>query len=69
MSAPAALASSARSPFAKTATRSDLPVPFGSITVPRTFWSALRGSTARLSEISIVSSNFALARAFTIFTA
>ena len=35
-SAPAALACSALSPWAKTATRTDLPVPAGNTTAPRT---------------------------------
>ena len=60
MSAPAALASSALSPRAKTATRTVLPVPLGRLTVPRTIWSAWRGSTPRLTAISTVSSNFAV---------
>src|SRR5215217_8117054 len=38
-SAPASSASLAFSPSAKTATRRVLPVPFGSISVPRTIWS------------------------------
>ena len=37
---PAASASLARSPWAITSTRTDLPVPWGSTTVPRTTWSA-----------------------------
>ena len=45
------------------------PVPFGSETTPRTIWSAWRGSTPRFMAISTVSSNFALARSLTIFTA
>jgi len=69
MSAPAALASSALSPLAKTATRIDLPVPCGSCTTPRTCWSACRVSTPRFSAISIVSSNFAFAFCFKAFTA
>ena len=47
MSAPAARASSAAAPVANTATRTSLPVPDGRATVPRTIWSALRGSTPR----------------------
>ena len=39
-SAPAASASRALSPTAMTSTRTDLPVPAGSTTVPRTTWSA-----------------------------
>ena len=46
-SAPAARACSACSPVAKTRTRAVLPVPCGRLTVPRTIWSALRGSTPR----------------------
>ena len=68
-SAPAALASSAFAPRANTPTRTERPVPFGSVTTPRTIWSACLGSTPRFIAISIVSSNFALARSFTIFTA
>ena len=44
-SAPAARAAAAASPLANTATRTSLPVPDGRATVPRTIWSALRGST------------------------
>ena len=39
-----------------------LPVPFGSDTVPRSIWSALRGSTPSRNAASTVSSNFAGAR-------
>ena len=56
-SAPAARASSARSPVAKTSTRAVLPVPLGRFTVPRTIWSALRGSTPSRSATSTVGSN------------
>ena len=45
------------------------PVPFGRLTTPRTIWSAWRGSTPRFIATSMVSSNFALARSLTIFTA
>ena len=45
------------------------PEPFGRLTTPRTIWSAWRGSTPRFIAISMVSSNFALARSLTIFTA
>ena len=55
-SAPAASASAAFSPVAKTATRGDLPVPCGRLTVPRTIWSALRGSTPRRMAASTVAS-------------
>src|SRR6516164_5235852 len=58
-SAPAARASSARSPVAKTSTRAVLPVPLGRFTVPRTIWSALRGSTPSRSATSTVGSNLA----------
>src|SRR5579862_3843163 len=60
-SAPASLASRSLSPFAKTATRTDRPVPCGSTTVPRTFWSACRGSTPSRTASSSVSSNLAVA--------
>ena len=63
------VSASAFSPFANTATRSDLPVPFGRVTTPRTFWSEWRGSMPRFIAISIVSSNFALAPALISFTA
>ena len=56
-SAPAASASRAASPAANTATRTALPVPFGSETVPRIIWSALRGSTPRRNATSTLSSN------------
>ena len=68
-SAPAALASSALAPRANTPTRTERPVPFGRVTTPRTIWSACLGSTPRFIAISMVSSNFALARSLTIFTA
>src|SRR4051794_3306685 len=64
-SAPASRASWAAGPAANTATRTALPVPEGSDTVPRTIWSALRGSTPRRTADSIVSSNLALAVVFT----
>src|SRR4051812_3793448 len=57
MSAPAASAAAARSPVAKTRTRAVLPVPCGRFTVPRTIWSALRGSTPRRMATSTVASN------------
>ena len=60
MSAPASRAASAFSAFAKTSTRAVLPVPCGRLTVPRTIWSALRGSTPRHITTSTVSSNFFL---------
>ena len=68
-SAPAARASAAASPAAKTATRSVRPVPDGNDSVPRTIWSALRGSTPRRTASSTVSSNLALANDFTSSTA
>ncbi len=68
-SAPAALASSALAPRANTATRRVRPVPLGRLTTPRTIWSACLGSTPRFIAISTVSSNFALTRSFTSFTA
>src|SRR5918911_2401957 len=64
MSAPASSASRAFSPTAKTATRCVLPVPFGSMSVPRTIWSALRGSTLSLTWTSTLSSKFAPSRLF-----
>jgi pyruvate/2-oxoglutarate dehydrogenase complex dihydrolipoamide acyltransferase (E2) component len=57
-SAPAASASAAFSPVAKTMTRAVLPVPCGRLTVPRTIWSALRGSTPRRMATSTVASYF-----------
>jgi hypothetical protein len=51
-------AASAAGPVAKTMTRAVLPVPWGRLTVPRTIWSALRGSTLSLSATSTVESNF-----------
>src|SRR5947207_5422253 len=69
MSAPASRASAAAGPAANTATRTALPVPAGSPTVPRTIWSALRGSTPRRTANSTVSSNFAAATLFTRSTA
>src|SRR5687767_201255 len=66
LSAPALVASSALSPRANTATFISLPVPAGSETMPRTIWSAWRGSTPRLSATSTVSSNFEVAFALTM---
>ena len=54
---------------AKTATRTVRPEPFGRLQTPRTIWSAWRGSTPRFIATSIVSSNFAVARSLTSFTA
>ena len=56
-SAPARLASAAFSPCAKTSTRTTLPVPWGRTTVPRTIWSAWRGSTPRRMCASSDASN------------
>src|SRR3989441_6231688 len=57
-SAPASRASFSFSPLANTATRTLLPVPWGSTTAPRTIWSACLGSTPRRKERSTDSSNF-----------
>ena len=65
ISAPAAFAASAFAPCVNTATRVVLPVPFGNTTEPRITWSDLRGSTPKLNETSIDSSNFAVAAFFT----
>src|SRR5262249_51658625 len=65
----AAFASSALAPRANTPTRRVRPEPFGNVTTPRTIWSACVGSTPRFIAISMVSSNFALARSFTSLTA
>src|SRR5271167_1983122 len=56
MSAPAAVACSALSPTANTTTRAVLPVPCGRLTVPRTIWSALRGSMPSRIATSTVAS-------------
>src|SRR3954466_5355252 len=40
-----------------TSTRAVLPVPCGRLTVPRTIWSALRGSTPSRNPTSTVASN------------
>ena len=58
-SAPAAIAASAAGPVAKTITRAVRPVPWGRMTVPRTIWSALRGSTPSLRATSTVELVFA----------
>ncbi len=55
-SAPADSASAAFSPAANTATLTVLPVPCGRLTVPRTIWSALRGSTPSRIATSTVAS-------------
>ena len=69
MSAPASRACLAASPAAKTAMRTDLPVPDGIETVPRTLCSVLRGSRPKRTASSTVSSNFALAKDLTLATA
>ena len=69
LSAPAAMASSALSPVAKTITRTVLPVPWGRLTVPRTIWSALRGSTPRRIATSTVPSNLEGLASRAMFTA
>ena len=69
MSAPAAVAFSALSPCAKTATRTVLPMPCGSATEPRTFWSLCRGSIPRFVETSTVWLNFVLPNAFSCLIA
>src|SRR5215216_601645 len=63
-SAPDSSASLAFSPSAKTATLRVLPVPLGSISVPRTIWSARLGSTFRCTWASTLSSNLAPSRSF-----
>ena len=52
-------AAAARGPVAKTMTRATLPVPWGRLTVPRTIWSALRGSTPSRKATSTVASYLA----------
>src|SRR5918999_95443 len=64
-SAPASVASWAAGPWANTATRTDLPVPLGRETAPRSIWSALRGSTPSRKAASTVSSKFRLDRDLT----
>ena len=59
-SAPASSASRALSPSAKTATRTSLPVPCGSISVPRSCSSAWRTFRPSRKCTSTVSSNFVL---------
>jgi hypothetical protein len=56
-------------PRANTPTRTVRPEPFGRLTTPRTIWSEWRGSTPRFIATSMVSSNFAVARDLTNFTA
>jgi hypothetical protein len=69
VSAPAALALSAASPWVNTATRTSLPVPCGRVVAPRTAWSDLRASTPSLTATSTVSLNFAVARSLSRPTA
>ncbi len=64
-SAPASSASLALSPWVSTSTRWVFPVPCGRTTVPRTIWSACRGSTPNLVATSTVSSKPAVADALT----
>ena len=52
-----------------TTTRAVRPVPEGRLNVPRTIWSALRGSTPSRTASSMVSSNLAGASSFTRATA
>src|SRR5829696_2576362 len=68
MSAPASSASLTFSPCAMTSTRTVLPTPCGSTTVPRTSWSALRGSTPSHMVSSTVSSNLRAVTAETSLT-
>src|SRR5215207_4945569 len=67
-SAPASSASLTFSPCAMTSTRTVLPTPCGSTTVPRTNWSALRGSTPSHIVSSTVSSNLRAVTAEISFT-
>src|SRR5690242_19309159 len=67
-SAPASSASRSLSPCAITSTVFDLPIPCGKTSVPRTSWSALRGSTPSQTVNSTVSSNFANAISLTLAT-
>ena len=50
MSAPAALAASAFAPCVNTATRTFLPLPFGSTVEPRTTWSDFAGIYAEIDR-------------------
>src|SRR2546430_891757 len=65
-SAPASRASRSFSPLANTATRTVLPMPWGSTMAPRTIWSACLGSTPSRSDRSTLSSNFAAGACLTI---
>mmetsp|Transcript_40958 Transcript_40958/g.101821 ORF Transcript_40958/g.101821 Transcript_40958/m.101821 type:complete len:202 (+) Transcript_40958:532-1137(+) len=64
MSAPASNAAEAAAPSARTATRTDLPVPCGSETVVRICWSLYLGSKFKLPCSSAVSVNLAVAAFF-----
>ena len=68
-SAPASRASESGPSSANTATRTVLPVPFGSTCRPRTFWSERLPSMPRLIATSTDSSNLADAVCFTRFSA
>src|SRR5919206_496649 len=63
-SAPASSASRALSPSAKTATRTSRPVPCGSISVPRSCWSAWRTLRPSRKCASTVSSNLTPSKPF-----
>ncbi len=65
MSAPAFFAFSALAPWVNTATRTVLPVPRGSTTLPRTTWSDFFASMPRFTATSTDSSNLAVAVFFT----
>ena len=64
-SAPAASASAAFAPLAKTKTLLVLPVPCGNTTAPLTCWSACLESTPNFIWASTVSSNLAVATSAT----
>src|SRR6218665_2249737 len=68
-SAPAARASSALAPWAKTATRLVLPVPLGITTAPRTTWSDFLASMPSCTATSMDSSNLAVAASLTMASA
>ena len=68
-SAPACFASSAFAPWANTATRTFLPLPFGSTVEPRTDWSDFDASMPRLIATSTDSTNFAFASSLTSLSA
>jgi hypothetical protein len=52
-------------PEVNTATRTVLPVPFGSTVEPRTCWSDFEASMPRLTATSTASSNLAVASSLT----